>query len=201
MPRLSTGLIQTPNSMRAASAQYREYFLGSRQARLEALREFLANFDVSLSLDDAGLVAVSAWLPHWADLLVDEFEDSNVYFRLEIPWTGRFGGLNVVFDLGIYYAECLWARRTKLEWIVGRGADVHGIVLATHLIKGLPGDKLFDPFHFMFRECWHIRKAKLKRQSGMPYSDDPWVLNPESFSRHLLAQAPPGRRSRNSERR
>jgi hypothetical protein len=189
------------DSMRAASAQYREYFLGGRQARLEALGEFLANFDVSSSLDDAGLIAVSTWLPHWADLLVNEFEDSNAYRRLEVPWTGRLKGLNVVFDLGIYYAECLWARRTKLEWIVVRGADVHGIVLASHAIKGLPGGKLFDPFDFTFWECWHIRNAKLAKQRRLPYSDDPWVLKPESFSRHVLAKAPPGRRGRDSKRR
>jgi len=94
-------------SMRAASAQYREYFLASRQARLEGLREFLANFDVSLGLDDAGLMAVSTWLPYWANLLVSEFKDRDAYKRLEVPWTGRLRGLNVVFDLGIYYAECL----------------------------------------------------------------------------------------------
>ena len=188
-------------SMRAASAQYREYFLASRQARLEGLREFLANFDVSLGLDDAGLMAVSTWLPYWANLLVSEFKDRDAYKRLEVPWTGRLRGLNVVFDLGIYYAECLWARRTKLEWLVFRGADMHGNVLATHAIKGLPGGKSFDPFDFMFWECWDIRKAKIAKQKRMPYSDDPWHLRSESFYRHVLAKAPPVRRSRKSGRR
>ena len=56
----------TPESIRAASAQYEEYFLGSRQARLEALRTFLGNFDVSLDTDDVGLMAVSTWLPQSA---------------------------------------------------------------------------------------------------------------------------------------
>lgn len=104
-------------SMRAASAEYREYFLGSRQARLEALGEFLASFDVSLDTGDVGLRAVSTWLPLWADLLVSEFDDHNAYARLEVPWTGRLRGLNAVFDLGIYYAECLWARRTDARMV------------------------------------------------------------------------------------
>jgi hypothetical protein len=186
--------------MRAASAQYREHFLGSTQARLEALREFLANFDVSLSSDDAGLMAVSTWLPHWADLLVDDLDDQAVrdaYNRFTVPWTGTLSGLNVIFDLGIYYAECLWSRRTKLEWVV----VVRGPEGARHLIKGLPGGKWFDPIHFMHRECSNIGKAKIAKQKRLPYSDDPWLLRSESFCRHLLAKAPPGRRSRKSERR
>jgi len=187
-------------SMRAASFQYREYFLSSRQARLVALREFLANFDVSFSLDDAGLMAVSSWLPHWADLLVDDFDDPAVriaYYRFTVPWTGTMIGLNVMFDLGIYYAECLWSRRTKLEWVV----VIRGPEGAKHLIKGLPGGKWFDPIHFMYSECWDIRKAKIAKQKRLPYSDDPWCLRSESFSRHVLAKVPPGRRSRKSERR
>src|SRR5215510_4564692 len=65
-----------PEIMRAASFQYRDYFLGGTRARLEALRSFLANFEVALNLDDAGIMAVSTWLPRWADLLVGDFDDS-----------------------------------------------------------------------------------------------------------------------------
>jgi hypothetical protein len=50
-------------SLRDANEEYREYFFGSRQSRLEALRAFLEGFDVVLNLDDAGIMAVSAWLP------------------------------------------------------------------------------------------------------------------------------------------
>jgi hypothetical protein len=35
-------------------------------------------------------------------------------------------GLTPIFDLGIYYAECVWLRRTRLEWIVTRGPDQGG---------------------------------------------------------------------------
>jgi hypothetical protein len=196
------GPAPNPESMREASFRYRDYFLANRQARLEALREFFANFDVCLSLDDAGLMAVSSWLPYWADLLVDDFDDKAVrdgYDLLRVPWTGTLIGLNVIFDLGVYYAECLWSRRTKLEWSVTRGADVHGIVRATHFVKGLPGGKWFDPIHFMYSECWNIRKAKIAKQQRLPHSDDPWLLKSESFYRHVLAKTPSGRRSRKSK--
>jgi hypothetical protein len=186
--------------MRAASFQYREYFLGSMQARLEALREFLANFDVSLSLDDAGLMAASTWLPQWADLLVHDFDDQAVrdaYTRFAVPWTGTLSGLNVIFDLGIYYAECLWSRRTKLQWI----AVVRGPEGATHFIQGLPGGKWFNPIHFMYWDCRDIGKAKIAKQKRLPCSDDPQLLKSDCFYRIVLANAPPGRRSRKSERR
>jgi hypothetical protein len=188
-----------PEAMRAASFHYKDHFLGGAQARLEALRAFLANFEVSLSSDDAGLMAVSTWLPRWADLLVNDFDDQavwNAYRRFEVPWTGTLSGLNVIFDLGIYYAECLWTRRTKLEWLVVRGPDG-----ALHIIKGLPGGKGFDPIDFMYWQCRNIRKAKLPKPKWLRYSDDPFLLRSDSFCRHVLAKAPPGRRSRKSKQR
>ena len=188
-----------PEAMRAASIQYRDYFLGGTQARLDALRAFLANFQVSLNLDDASLIAISTWLPRWADLLVSDFDDPavrNAYHRFEAPWSGELCGLNVVFDLGIYYAECVWIRRTGLKWVVVRGPDG-----ATHSIYGLPGGKPFNPIHFMYWECQDIRKAKLPKPKWHRYfieqhHYEPHILKSDSFSRHVLSKAPPGRRSR-----
>jgi len=187
----------TPESIRAASAQYEEYFLGSRQARLEALRTFLGNFDVSLDTDDVGLMAVSTWLPQWADLLIDDFDYRTVWYanlRLEVPWTGPQHGLNVLFDLGIYYAECLWARRTKLEWTVMRYRDANGDNAALHSIKGLPGGKPFDPIDFMHHQWWSICQAKIDKRRRSPLGDDPMILRSDTFYRHVLSNAPPGRR-------
>src|SRR5262249_40126676 len=95
---------------KSLNMEYRDYFLGSKQLRFEALRGFLAKFEITLSLDDAGLMAVSAWLPQYADLLVDDLDNDDVhdaYWGFLAPWTGALGGLNPIFDLGIYYAECL----------------------------------------------------------------------------------------------
>jgi hypothetical protein len=115
-----------PDSFVEASNEYREFFLGSRERRLEAFRSFLANFDVSLKLDDDGLLAVSNWLPQYADLLIDDLDGDLVqdaYQGFTLPWTETLSGLNPIFDLGVYYAECLWYRRKKLEWIVYRAPD------------------------------------------------------------------------------
>lgn len=197
-PNPEANLDPDPEAMRAASALYREYFLGGMPVRLEALRTFLANFDVALSSDDAGLMAVSTWLPTWGDLLVDNLADEavwNAYRSFEVPWTGTLIGLNVIFDFGIYYAECLWARRTKLEWLVVRGPE-----WATHVIQGLPTGKLFDPFNFMYWECRNIRAAKIAKRKLWPNSSNPDFLKTDCFSRHVLANTPPGRRSRKSAR-
>lgn len=174
-----------------ASRKYQEYFFSSRQARLEALSAFLARFDVQLNLGDAGLMAVSSWLPRYADLLVDDFDDDttrNAYACFAPSWTGRLSGLNPIFDLGIYYAEGVWARRTKLKWTVVRTSDSGW---STHFIWGLPDGKPFDPISWMYAECRNIRVAK-----RVPYSDNSRFLRTDGFYRHLLSNAPSGRRSR-----
>jgi hypothetical protein len=182
--------------LRDANEAYREYFFGNRHLRLDALGEFFAKFDVDLTLDDAGLTAISTWLPKYADLLVDDFNSDAVrdaYQEFASPWTGAFAGLSPIFDLGIYYAECIWLRRTKLKWIVTRGPDRGG---AWHFIYGLPGGRPFDPMHYTYNHCRNIWVSKRAIQKRLPFSNDAWVLRSESFCRHVLSQAPPGRRSR-----
>lgn len=181
--------------LRAANEAYRDYFFASKNLRLHALREFFAKFGVCLNLDDAGLMAVSTWLPKHADLLLDDFNNDAVrdaYREFANPWIGAWSGLNPIFDLGIYYAECVWLRRTKLKWIVMRGPDRGG---AVHFISGLPGGNPFDPMGWTYDHCrnvWVSRRAIKKRQ---PFSENAWELRSESFCRHVLSQAPPGRRS------
>jgi hypothetical protein len=185
-----------PNSLLEASNKYREFFFGSKDTRLEALRGFLGKFDVLMDLDDAGLMAVSTWLPQYADLLLEDFNSDAVrdaYREFTTPWTGELSGLNPIFDLGIYYAECVWLRRTKLEWIVVRGPDRGG---ATHFISGLPGGQFFDPMNWTYDHCRNIWVSKRAIQKWVPVSDNAWELQSESFSRSVLSQAPPGRRSR-----
>lgn len=184
-----------PEFLRDANVAYREYFFTSRRKRLDALREFFAKFDLALNLEDASIMAVSTWLPQYADLLVDFDDDAvrDAYREFTAPWTGALSGLNPIFDLGIYYAECVSLRRTKLKWIVTRGPERAG---ARHVISGLPGGKLFDPIHFMFSECSNINKSKRLKEKRIPGYTNPWFLRPDSFYRKVLSDAPPGRRSR-----
>src|SRR5262249_13695199 len=153
-----------PNFYAQAGQDYREFFFANRETRLKALGAFLSKFDVSLSPGDTGLMAVSAWLPRYADLLVDHLDDDSVreaYQRFATPWTGALGGLNPIFDLGVYYAECLWYRRTKLKWIVVRSPDWGA---AFHSIQGLPSGRGFDPINWMYIECRNIRNSKGAKQ-------------------------------------
>ena len=189
-----------PEFLRHTNAAYTDYFFANKHLRLHALGEFFAKFGVGLNLDDAGLMAVSTWLPQYADLFIDDFDSDAVrdaYSEFASPWTGALSGLNPIFDLGIYYAECVWSRRTKLEWVVWRGPDTGR---AWHLIYGLPGGKPTDLMNWTYNHCRNIWVSKRKTQKWVPYSDNEWELQSESFSRHVLAQAPPGRRSRNQAR-
>jgi hypothetical protein len=101
-----------------ATNEYRAFFFENRDRRLEALRGFLAKFDVAFSLDDTEAAAVSAWCPLYADLLVDEFTKSvfDAYHDFAWSWTGTLLGLNVVFDLSLYVGECILYRNQKLKW-------------------------------------------------------------------------------------
>jgi hypothetical protein len=175
------------------SEAYREYFFANKHLRLQALGEFLAKFGVALELDYAGLVAVSTWLPRYADSLVDDFDSEVVrdaYREFLSPWTGALSGLNPIFDLGIYHAECVWSRRTKLKWIVVRGPEVG---IATHAISGLPGGKLFDPMGWTYNFCRNIWVKKRKR---WPFANNSLELESEVLYRRVLSEAPPGRRRR-----
>jgi hypothetical protein len=184
-------------SLHDANVEYQKYFFDSKPLRLEALRTFLAKFDVALGFDDAGIMAVSAWMPRYADLLVGDFSDDatlKAYWGFLAPWTGAQAGLNPIFDLGIYYAECLWLRRTKLKWIVGRGPQRQ---ISAHFISGLPGNgKLFNPMTWTYNHCRNISISKGQLRKRVPYADASWNLKSDSFYRNILSKTPPGRRSR-----
>jgi hypothetical protein len=156
--------------------------------RLDALRVFLAKFDVVSNVDDAGLTAVSTWMPVYGDLLLPDLDDDSVedaYSGFTASWTGALLGLNPIFDLGVYYAECLWSRRTRLKWIIARGPDR---AWTSHVISGLFGGRLFDPIHWTYAECRNIRNIKRMIPKRVPYAAG--FLKPDKLFRRIQAQAP-----------
>ncbi|MET4198735.1 hypothetical protein [Bradyrhizobium sp. LA6.12] len=184
-------------SMHDACVEYQEYFFDSKPLRLEALRTFLAKFGTRLDFDDAGILAVSIWMHGYADLLVGDLNDHatiDAYQGFAPRWTGPLAGLNPIFDLGIYHAECLWLRRTKLKWIVGRGPQKN---VSAHLISGLPGTgKLFNPISRAYGHSWNISSAKRQVRKRFPGAEAALELQRDTLYRLILSQTPPGRRSR-----
>ena len=184
-------------SMHDACVEYQNYFFDSKPLRLEALRTFLAKFDITLGFDDADIMAVSVWMHGYADLLVRDLNDPTTveaYWGFSSPWTGPLAGLNPIFDLGIYHAECLWLRRTKLKWIVGRGPQKN---VSAHFISGLPGTgKLFGPISSAYGHCSNICIAKRQVRKRFPGAESSLELKRDTLYRLILSQTPPGRRSR-----
>jgi hypothetical protein len=184
-------------SMHDASVEYQKYFFDMKPLRLEALRTFLTKFDTALDFDDAGIMAVSIWIHGYADLLVRDLNDHatiDAYHGFAPRWTGPLAGLNPIFDLGIYHAECLWLRRTKLEWIVGRGPQKN---VSAHLISGLPGTgKLFNPTSWAYGHCSNICIAKRLVRKRFPGAEASLELERDTLYRLIQSQTPPGRRSR-----
>jgi hypothetical protein len=159
-------------SMKDAGEAYESYFLDNRKGRVEALGSFLAKFDVALSLEDAGVKAVSAWCPTYADLLVDglqhqESEDLwRAYNWFQAPWTGPLIGLNPIFDLGVFFGERLLYRNRRLNWRPlinpepGRGAS--------HPIFGQRRGRPFDPIKWAYTECKNFHSARIAKESPDP---------------------------------
>src|SRR5262245_12430065 len=143
-------------SVHDASADYRRFFFANREGRIDALRMFLGTFNVVLNFDDNGVMAVSAWCPHYADALVEEMDTDgvrNAYDSFAAPWAGSLIGLNVIFDLGIYYGECLLARNPKLTWQPVRGPEPNNVA---HPIFGQKNRRPFDPIKDAYRICCNI---------------------------------------------
>jgi len=144
-----------------ADAEYKKFFFDNRDRRVEALRTFIARFDVTLDLSDVGVAAVSEWCPIYADLLVEEIETDSVwsaYHGFAAPWTGPLLGLNPIFDLGVYYGECLLSRNSKLKWHPLRGPESD---TPAHPIFGQRMRRPFDPINWMYTWCRNICSAKI----------------------------------------
>jgi hypothetical protein len=167
-----------------ANAEYREFFLDNRDRRVDALRIFLSKFDVSLDFSDFGVAAISDWCPVYADLLVEELGNDTVwsaYHGFAAPWKGPLLGLNPIFDLGVYYGECLLVRNSKLTWQPLRGPEPG---TAAHPIFSQRNRRPFDPINWMYTWCKNIRSAKMARFG--PGSE---FLDKTALSRDIQAQA------------
>jgi hypothetical protein len=143
--------------------EYVRFFLDNRSRRLEALRAFLAKFGVDVTLKDSGIMAVSSWFPTYADLLVDDLRSdavSDAYHEFAAPWAGRLLGLNTIFDIGVFFGECMLSRKPKMRWKPVRGPEAHCV---THFIWGQRGGRLFDPINYMYTACNNVRAEKLWR--------------------------------------
>lgn len=148
-------------------AAYTKFFLASREQRLDALRGFLAKFNVASDLDDPGLRAVSAWCPLYMDLLVDGLDSDGVwsaYHRFEAAWVGPLLGLNAMFDLGVYCGEWVLLRNPRLEWQPLRGPEHH----VAHRIVGQKNQRFFDPVRWTYVMSKNIYNEKDPRYARLP---------------------------------
>jgi len=150
-----------------AARENEGYLLEQRSNRIKALRDLLHVFDVELALEGPGLDAVSTWFPDHAALLVTGLRKNAVrqaFFRWRTPWVGRLRGHNVIFDLGLFFGECIIAKNPKCCWrgIVGaapgkppppeRDIGWTGIGL-----EGSHRDPYFDPFAYVYTTCSNIQ--------------------------------------------
>jgi hypothetical protein len=135
------------------------HFIEHRKERLVALKAFLAKFGVAMDLEEKGLVAVSAWLPGNCSALVADLgkdETMQIFFRYLVPWEGDFRGLNVIFDLGIFFGECVIIRNPLLHWINRPGVSDGGYAVGS----------AFNIGGFKLRRDWLDPMTKMLYLSG-----------------------------------
>lgn len=99
------------------------YFLRSKDSRVAHLRTFLASFDARLSIDDAGLRNLDAWIHRYSGHLIDRDRFASwLAFQTFIPsWTVSYAGLNVLWDLGIAAGEFIIRLNPKCSWFLNDG--------------------------------------------------------------------------------
>lgn len=100
------------------------YFLATKIERILGLSNFLANFSVPLTTDQAGLRAVDAWLHRYGGHLVtrDRHVTGVSYGAFIPPWTGNLVGLNVIWDLGIYAGNAAIHANHNCSWVFNDGS-------------------------------------------------------------------------------
>lgn len=163
------------------------YFMEHRNERLNALKAFLAKFGVAMDLEERGLAAVSAWLPGNCGALVADLgkaETTQIFFRHLVPWSGDFLGLNVIFDLGIFFGECVIVRNPRLHWINWPGVSNEGYALGSAYHIG--GFKLrrdgLDPIGRMLRLCEDDASDSRHETAGRQVRADRLVGTVRDFS-------------------
>jgi hypothetical protein len=117
----------------ARSDQNFLFFMEQRATRLAALQTFLGKFGVNASLDDTGLASVSAWFPDNGYALAN-LRDPRVlqaFYQMQTPWIEGLRGLNVLFDLGVYFGESLIKKQPRLHWKHTHGSSDNGVSLGT----------------------------------------------------------------------
>jgi hypothetical protein len=99
------------------------YFIDQQSARLSALQGLLADFDVTATLEEIGIHAVSDWVHRFSGHLIgaNRYDSGVAYWSFARPWEGRHHGLNVIWDLGIFAGECIHTLNTSCRWVLDDG--------------------------------------------------------------------------------
>jgi hypothetical protein len=98
-----------------------EYFMRVRLQRVSYFRDWLLRyFGVTVTLDEKGIRALNRWGNKYAGLLLvvgpDGHPVADCYFSYDPPWTGKYTGYNIIFDMGITLGEAIIANCPKLRW-------------------------------------------------------------------------------------
>jgi hypothetical protein len=133
------------------------HLMAGRDERLAALQRFLYKFDVVSGTDEAGLRAVSAWCPGNCGTLVTDLRKTatrQAFFQFA-PWTGQWRGLNVIFDLSIFFGECIITRNQKLYWKYLSGTSEGGYSNSSgYYVSGYKSfPDSFDAANYMYGLC------------------------------------------------
>jgi hypothetical protein len=156
------------------AAENFQYFLEHLPVRTEALYSFLSQYKVAPDLDDDGLWSVSTWFSEEGSLLlayVPPVKAIHTFLCFDPKWEGKHISFNVIFDLGIFLAQCLMRRNPKLKWFLAHGgARGAGPSNTGYYLMGLkrPGSWI-DPMQRAFLHCHNEARELENKKEQRPW--------------------------------
>lgn len=137
--------------------------------RMEVFRALLKRFSISATTNDQDLAAVSEWFDRYGGLLryyrLRDTSTLNAFVHYDPRWIGRYIGINVIWDIGIYVGECIIARRRYARWDINTGDPdpLSCKALGFHRphIEGLSWPPSCDPITHVFDIC-HVMCRRVR---------------------------------------
>jgi hypothetical protein len=160
-----------------------ERFMATRAQRIDQLRGFLGNFNVTLDTSGAGLRKLDRWIARYGAFLAVRETGGRSFDTFLPAWRDERLGQNVIFDLATFIGEIVIERNPGFDWelyravpIGARKSDPHYQALA---IRG-PDARMpwrIWPLQMSRICCW------LRERSFMWQKPSSKVLPKESLTR------------------
>lgn len=94
-----------------------DYFIATMDSRLENLSRWMMGFSIFLDYSSDSVISLQKWMNRYGGLLAGHgVEYQECYDNYTPIWTGKFHGLNVIYDIGTYIGNYVINKRKSVSW-------------------------------------------------------------------------------------